>query len=1021
MTKISEYKNLLSFWHKLEHFTPSALPKTDDVKKLEVVHPWDETVRIYPKDPKKAAIIHTVYLGVFQSSLVTDFVKDYFKKDDTSDPNDYSQRILYASLKVDNEGNYLNDTLGISTLPWALGQLEKGRITEDNWSGTFTKMLEEVVMTMEDLLSEALSFQNLKIIQDCIVSKSEWSIKPETEIYFKTEEIRKKDGDNSQENEIKPELLNSFYIHDLENIINEGTDKDNYSKAFLDYLNGCLNKELSRIDLSKEINVIKQSLLPDNFPDGCWPSPYKPGLMQQFAVNTVIDNLSGSKGIFSVNGPPGTGKTTLLRGIVAGILVDRAKIMVSYSNPSSAFTKAGQIDINNQYVPAIYAPAINLCDGGIVVASSNNGAVENISKELPLKKEVISYESIGYFRDVSENCVDPQNWGLISAVLGNKENRKTMVNSIWFNNDEIKAKYTLRNVLKNNIPTDEEWTEIINDFKSKLQEVGNEKKRLQIWMQDYKQSLKVENEIKNTKQYISELSTKIQSNQITLKSLSDKEILLSTKRSAILSEISELKRARPEFFSYWFNSTIRKEYKQAIANVLSRFNTKTSELDHLQNEFQNARNYQEELRSTITAEERHLSSLENEKSHLIAELETAKEELGHSFANNEFWSNLESKESQETTPWYSDRLKKLQSELFGISMKVNELFILKANSISSRIFSTLAGFFHYLRGNVPVSHEEAKAMWNTFFLVMPVVSTTFASIDRMFGELKTEDLPWLFIDEAGQAVPQAAAGAIWRSKRVVVVGDPFQIEPVVTIPPQITDNLRKYFGLTPEQAGSGLSVQTMADRANKYGWYNNNIWVGAPLRVHRRCCEPMFSIANEIAYEGMMYNSTIPKEHKVNFSTQFLSVSGTVEGRHYVPEQAEIVIEILKNEMVTQRELPNIFVISPFTEIPYKLKGEIYNSLYRIIKSYLEISPSEMWDWLHTHIGTVHTFQGKQADGVILCLGLDTHGSGALAWASAKPNLLNVAITRAKYRFVAIGDKNVWLKQPYFNKLVKLG
>jgi superfamily I DNA and/or RNA helicase len=33
----------------------------------------------------------------------------------------------------------------------------------------------------------------------------------------------------------------------------------------------------------------------------------------------------------------------------------------------------------------------------------------------------------------------------------------------------------------------------------------------------------------------------------------------------------------------------------------------------------------------------------------------------------------------------------------------------------------------------------------------------------------------------------------------------------------------------------------------------------------------------------------------------------------------------------------------------------------------------------------------------------------------------NVAITRAKYRFIAIGDKDIWLKQAYFNQLDILG
>ena len=46
--------------------------------------------------------------------------------------------------------------------------------------------------------------------------------------------------------------------------------------------------------------------------------------------------------------------------------------------------------------------------------------------------------------------------------------------------------------------------------------------------------------------------------------------------------------------------------------------------------------------------------------------------------------------------------------------------------------------------------------------------------------------------------------------------------------------------------------------------------------------------------------------------------------------------------------------------------------------------------------------------------------SGVASWASSKPNLLNVALTRAKQRFVAVGDGDIWLRQPYFSKLKAL-
>lgn len=63
----------------------------------------------------------------------------------------------------------------------------------------------------------------------------------------------------------------------------------------------------------------------------------------------------------------------------------------------------------------------------------------------------------------------------------------------------------------------------------------------------------------------------------------------------------------------------------------------------------------------------------------------------------------------------------------------------------------------------------------------------------MLGKLPPESLGWLFVDEAGQALQQAAVGALLRTRRAVVVGDPIQIEPVVALPDTLTHAICRRF------------------------------------------------------------------------------------------------------------------------------------------------------------------------------------------------------------------------------------
>lgn len=59
--------------------------------------------------------------------------------------------------------------------------------------------------------------------------------------------------------------------------------------------------------------------------------------------------------------------------------------------------------------------------------------------------------------------------------------------------------------------------------------------------------------------------------------------------------------------------------------------------------------------------------------------------------------------------------------------------------------------------------------------------------------------------------------------------------------------------------------------------------------------------------------------------------------------------------------------------------------------------------------GTVHKFQGKQAEEVFFVLGCSEKSKSAVRWVNS--NIVNVAVTRAMIRLYVVGDYDLWTKE----------
>ena len=101
---------------------------------------------------------------------------------------------------------------------------------------------------------------------------------------------------------------------------------------------------------------------------------------------------------------------------------------------------------------------------------------------------------------------------------------------------------------------------------------------------------------------------------------------------------------------------------------------------------------------------------------------------------------------------------------------------------------------------------------------------------------------------------------------------------------------------------------------------------------------------------------------------------------------------------------PDVFVITPFRIVAQELRTRLKDEEELFAQFGVDID-----EWLRDRVGTIHTVQGREAEAVILVLGAPKASqNGARAWAAGTPNILNVAVSRAKQRLYVVGSHGAW-------------
>ncbi|MDR2308257.1 MAG: DNA helicase [Paucimonas sp.] len=1055
--------SIVYYWHAIELLQPQSVPKLNTRDEDDIYSPffhdlltqgeplpWQAGSPVQKqKLPEKRVWSHSVFAHLYDSLAVTQALGAHFGANQGYTEPQSRETALFA-LKFTEEGALVADSLILSSEAWFLGCVLAGR----TWTHGFDSAQEGARHMASSLLSGTVTHKALHELT-CAVREQLG-----LEEFFGDAPCRHR----LRSTPIDPEKpapaddpLNSFLLDDLVKVA-AALERGESSSALAQYLREHDPQQRLYLDHPDASLPIVERLYPHKLAPGCWPSRHHLGLVhsQQLAVNSLLDELGDSAGVLGVNGPPGTGKTTLLRDLIAAVVTRRADVLASFDRASQAFVSNGSEDINDtgrkqtgyRLNPALFGFEI-------VVASSNNVAVENITLELPQLKTVDAswLGEIDYFADLATLLIDQQAWGLISAALGSKTKRKQFVSRFFYGEPPPKKKPARADIAANDLQSADVLAEQEDSYTADidLSDKPTGPKGFIGWLTNPANNVPEQerqscwkaatNRYNASKAAAQALCEQVNAINQHIDGVHQRRSALARQRVEHANHKLALERLQLDLVDHETTQLI--PAREHLQNALQTLDGHASQQPGLwpnlitlwgatrrwrarltrlrqqhrlcDNAYETAVKQDKRLGEQVQDRQQQIETAWQQcqalEATLCSDIEAARTlatagGAEHVLAWLEHGTLNPDEAIEKLEPWQLEGWRQARARVFIEALHLHKtLFQIEAKRLSANLYCItrqLTGAPYH-----GISPDLGRSIWASLFMVVPVLSSTFASFARSFGSFGCGEIGWLLVDEAGQATPQAAVGALWRAQRAVLVGDPLQLPPIVPACDAVLEHMRKHYQVDPHWICNRQSAQSLADLATRWGKMlgpsQAQTWVGLPLVVHRRCDRPMFEMANRIAYAGAMVYGThapAPEEaSKASLPTGWLHVIGPSSGNNWVRQEGIMLRRLLERLTVDGVAHHEITVITPFQDVRSKLSSFLPKQIV---------------------YGTIHTMQGKEAQIIILILGGSTDNEGARDWAVSTPNLLNVAVTRAKQRLYVIGDYDDWSQRQQFEDIMPL-
>lgn len=322
------------------------------------------------------------------------------------------------------------------------------------------------------------------------------------------------------------------------------------------------------------------------------------------------------------------------------------------------------------------------------------------------------------------------------------------------------------------------------------------------------------------------------------------------------------------------------------------------------------------------------------------------------------------------TAYYVSRKREIENELctietslktINIQQRVKELRQLSLKALKN----TIAKRFTGERKRFTI--KTIKPQTETFLKEYPVVLSTTYSAKACISKDMVFD--YLIMDEASQVDIKTGALALSCAMNAVIVGDDKQLPNVVS----------------HEEEQALQAIQSTYNVDEKYQATQNSflqscvkVFADAPvilLREHYRCHPKIIDFCNQRFYNGELIAMTSD-----NNEDKVLKVIKTVPGNHARGHFNQREIDVIIQEVMPEySESESVGIITPYRDQAIAINRALGKDI----------------------ASTVHKFQGRECDAIIMSM-----VDNAPTDFSDDPNLMNVAISRAKRKLCVVVNGN---------------